>query len=335
MDDDRSPRRAVTVIPNGVDVDQFHPDAVPRRALPARYAVFVGELTPWQGLATVLAAAQSPSWPQEVSLMIAGDSQLRFAVEGASRDHPERVVYVGPVAHDEVPGLLAASLCAIVSSRDREGLRVAPLKLFGAMAAGVPVVGTDVRDVAQVVEEAGCGFVVPTGDAQRLATAVAQVAMDPQGAAVIGRRWRTAVVSTHSWDERAGRTAVALETGPSSVGRSVTGRGPSCSPCRALSRIDGRALNHGRRSEAPQLWAAAVSGGHCTGAGHHLELSSRIVLHYRQTLDAEPAQRGCRRLRNTRNTGPVFAKPSLTDGMWLAAQRGCGGGDIELARDNE
>jgi glycosyltransferase involved in cell wall biosynthesis len=207
-----APGVPVHIIPNGVDVDHFHPDAVPRGALPTRYAVFVGELAPWQGLVTVLAAAQSPVWPQEVSLVIAGDGQMRFAVEGASSDRPERVVYVGPVAHDEVPGLLAASLCAIVSSRDRAGSGVAPLKLFEAMAAGVPVVGTDVRDVAQVVEDAGCGFVVPAGDAQRLAAAVAQIAMDPQGAAVMGRRGRAAAVSIHSWDERAGRTTTALET---------------------------------------------------------------------------------------------------------------------------
>jgi glycosyltransferase involved in cell wall biosynthesis len=207
-----APGVRVIVIPNGVDVDRFHPDAVPRRALPARYAVFVGELTSWQGLSTVLAAAQSPPWPQEVSLVIAGDGQARSAVEHASRANPERIVYVGPVAHDEVPGLLAASLCAIVSSRDRAGTGVAPLKLFEAMAAGVPVVGTHVRDVARVVEEAGCGFVVPTEDAERLAAAVAEVEMDPQGAIAMGRRGRAAAVSIHSWNERAGRTNAVLET---------------------------------------------------------------------------------------------------------------------------
>jgi glycosyltransferase involved in cell wall biosynthesis len=207
-----APATRVTVIPNGVDIDRFHPDAVPHRALPAPYAVFVGELAPWQGLDTVLAAAQSPEWPHEVSLVVAGEGHMRAAVEAATRDRPERVVYMGSVAHDDVPGLLATSLCAIVSSRDRAGTGIAPLKLFEAMAAGVPVVGNDVWDVARLVEEAGCGSVVPAGNAQRLAAAVAQLAMDPHRATTMGRSGRAAAVSSHSWDERSARTTAVLET---------------------------------------------------------------------------------------------------------------------------
>ena len=78
--------RSVYVIPNGANTEMFRPDAEPDSALklPRTYVVFFGALAPWQGIDTMLAAVQDPSWPQEVQLVIVGDGVERTKVEAAS-----------------------------------------------------------------------------------------------------------------------------------------------------------------------------------------------------------------------------------------------------------
>jgi glycosyltransferase involved in cell wall biosynthesis len=202
----------VVVVPNGVDFTQFHPTATSTLSVPSRYVVFVGTLTPWQGLPTLLEATRAPDWPDDVSLVVAGDGTRRRDVERAVEEMPHRVLYLGHVAHENVPGLLAQSMAAIVTSLEREGTGLAPLKLFEAMAAGTPVVGFDIAGVRDVVRGASCGELVPPLDAAALAGAVASIAEDGSRAADMGCRGRTAAVDHHSWDERATRTAQLLDT---------------------------------------------------------------------------------------------------------------------------
>jgi len=62
-----------------------------------------------------------------------------------------------------------------VLSSLREGL---PLAVLEAMAAGVPVIATDVGGVKEVVTDGEDGLLVPVGDSQALAEAIARVLGD-------------------------------------------------------------------------------------------------------------------------------------------------------------
>jgi glycosyltransferase involved in cell wall biosynthesis len=54
-----------------------------------------------------------------------------------------------------------------------------PNKLFDYLQAGVPVVATDLPEVAAIVREHGCGLVIPAPEPAIIAAAVQRLTADP------------------------------------------------------------------------------------------------------------------------------------------------------------
>lgn len=203
----RAGARRTSVVPNGADVDLFRPGASTDRDLPPTYVVFAGALAGWQGIGALVSATAHPDWPPAVTLVVAGDGPFRRVLEAGSG--PERRIRaLGRVPYQDVPGLLARSLAAVSPVSPKADPRraktgVVPLKLFEAMAAGVPVVVTDLPGQAEIVTSERCGIVVPADDPAALARAVRDLSIDRRMAAEMGRRGREAVERTYSWDAAA------------------------------------------------------------------------------------------------------------------------------------
>ncbi len=83
-----------------------------------------------------------------------------------------------------------------------------PNKLFQYMAAGIPVVASDFRQVRAVVEGSGAGVVADTTNPIAIANGIRQVLADPAEAAAMGARGRAAVIDRYNWEVSA---AVLLE----------------------------------------------------------------------------------------------------------------------------
>lgn len=205
--------RPTEVVPNGANIEIFHPGARAGRALPPRYAIFVGGLTIWHGVDMMRAAVADPSWPDDLPLLVAGDGPMRDAVEQAARE-TGRIVALGRVPYREVPGVMAGASIGLVPITDPGGRSslagISPLKLYELLACGVPVVVTDLPGLSEIVREEDCGLVVPVGDARALAEAVRTLATDPQAAQRMGQRGYVAVHASHSWSERARATRAFL-----------------------------------------------------------------------------------------------------------------------------
>lgn len=202
---------ACHVVGNGADVELFGPR---RRGDPAArpYAVFVGALASWQGIDVALAAAESPAWPAGVDLVIVGDGREREQVLAATRRR-HHIRWLGTIPYDDVGAVIAGSLTALVPTSDLAGARVAPspVKLYEALASGVPVVASDIVGVAEIVRSHDCGLLFPVEDAVELARRVADLAGDPERAAAMGARGRAAAVERYSWDVRAAQTEAVIE----------------------------------------------------------------------------------------------------------------------------
>jgi glycosyltransferase involved in cell wall biosynthesis len=159
------------VIPNAVDVD-----AAPRARLegdPPRI-VTVGRLAaPKDALTLVRALAALGPLPFRAVLV--GDGPDRAEVEAAVRSLglADRVELAGSRA--DVPDLLAAADLFVLSSRS-EG---APFSILEAMAAGLPVVASEVGGVAELVAHGETGLLVPAGDPAPLADALRTLLVDP------------------------------------------------------------------------------------------------------------------------------------------------------------
>lgn len=158
----------VTVVRNTFPTPDTPPD-VPDRP---RGLVYAGRLSAYRELETIAAASALIDLPVTV-MGPADDTWL------GSWD-PGRVTVAPTEATDDVDAKLTAAGIALVTHSDRwENHRLAlPNKLFHAVRAGVPVVATDVGELARVVHRYDLGEVYPPGDPAGLADAVRAVVAD-------------------------------------------------------------------------------------------------------------------------------------------------------------
>lgn len=111
------------------------------------------------------------------ALALTGDASIRlaFAGTGALMEETRRLAEAKGVADrikflgfcKNVPLLIAAADAAALPS-EQEGL---PRSVMESMARGTPVIGTDIRGIRDMLA-AGCGTLVPLGDAEKLAAAL-------------------------------------------------------------------------------------------------------------------------------------------------------------------
>jgi glycosyltransferase involved in cell wall biosynthesis len=184
-------RRAITVVPCGVDLRRFGPEgpAEPRRPGRARLVVAC-RLVERKGVGNAIEAlARVP----DAELHVAGgpdaaeldrDPQARRLRSLARRlGVADRVVLRGRVDRDAMPALLR-SADAVVCAPWYEPFGIVPLE---AMACGVPVVATAVGGQIDSVVHGGTGLHVPPRDPKALAAALRSLLADPERARELGR----------------------------------------------------------------------------------------------------------------------------------------------------
>jgi glycosyltransferase involved in cell wall biosynthesis len=181
------PRRKITVLPNGIDLERFAFSG-PNSTGPA---VLVARLSPEKDIGTLLQASAillSRRVPN-FRLEIAGDGPCRADLErqSATLQLGDRVRFLGVVR--DVPGLLARARLFVLSSLT-EGIS---LTLLEAMARGLPVVATRVGGNPEVVIEGETGLLVSSASPTELAQALEQCWSSPDLCARMGKRGRRRV----------------------------------------------------------------------------------------------------------------------------------------------
>ena len=188
-------RRAVTVIPCGVDVERFSPEgpAEPRPGGARRRLVAACRLVERKGIGDAICAlAEVPG----VELHVAGgpaaaelerDTEARRLRALASEAGVAgRVKLRGRVGREAMPALLR-SADAVVCAPWYEPFGIVPLE---AMACGVPVVATAVGGQMDSVVHGVTGVHVPPHDATALAAAVRELLSDDDRRAQLGHEGR-------------------------------------------------------------------------------------------------------------------------------------------------
>jgi phosphatidylinositol alpha-mannosyltransferase len=169
------PDADVRVIPNGVDVEAFR-NAKPLELPPGRRMLFVGRLEPRKGLQVALAAFArlAPQHP-DLYLVVAGEGRERSALDRTPPEVRSRVIELGTVPHADLPRCHAAADVFVSPATGRESFGIV---LVEAMAAGLPVVASDIPGYREVVRAGVDGLLVPPGDPQALAEAVGTILTD-------------------------------------------------------------------------------------------------------------------------------------------------------------
>ena len=116
-----------------------------------------------------------------------------------------RVRWLGALAHERVPQMLAACDLALAPYPELPNFGFSPLKLYEYLAAGVPVIASDIGQVRIALEAGRWGRLVPPGDASALAAAVTSELSCIAAARVRAEAAREYAMSRHGWTERATR----------------------------------------------------------------------------------------------------------------------------------
>ena len=186
-------RRAVEVIPHGVDHDRFRTEPDARADLAVLdaigvrppYVAFVGTIEPRKDLPTLVQAfARVATADPELRLVIAGGrgwdaTPVRDAIAASGAAH--RIVRTGFVDDDVLPALMRRSSAFVYPSLE-EGFGLPALE---ALACGAPVVTTAGSSIEEFVGDAA--LLVAPGDAQALGAAISK-ALDPAVAATLSAR---------------------------------------------------------------------------------------------------------------------------------------------------
>lgn len=166
------PGEKVVVIPNAIEMGEF--ENIPREPSPAgKYRVgFIGRLDPIKRIPDLVRAIAL--LPADVELHVYGEGGERGRIEEEIRRAKvaDRVVMHGAVAR---PQEALGKMDVLVLPSEAEGFG---LVLIEAMAAGVPVVATNVPGIRDVVKDGSTGVLVPMGSPADLAGGIEQVRAD-------------------------------------------------------------------------------------------------------------------------------------------------------------
>ena len=196
------------VVTWGANVEAFHParrSEARRRAWGASgeccVVLFSGSHRPWHGVETLLAAARQLANRKDVMFVLAGSDR-----EGPATDFHGR--YLGRVPYAHMPEVTASADLS-VAPYDRSklpslelGFFWSPLKIFEAMASGVPMITLDLEPLRHIVRGGKEGAFFTENDPPDLVRAITSLAGDRALREAMGRSARERAPQ-FSWDAHA------------------------------------------------------------------------------------------------------------------------------------
>ena len=207
---------AFEIVPNGVEVERFT-GARPADLGPGTNLLFVGRLDERKGFPTAVEAFRHLARTRDdLRLVVAGDGPDRAVLEGLAPELRERITMLGSVPNVDLPPIHAACDLFLGASVGGESFGVV---LVEAMAAGLPVVASDIPGYREVVRDGVDGLLVPPRDPAAAAVAVMRILDN----AALGERLRAAGVErarTYDWSAVTARLTAIYE-------RAATGASPS------------------------------------------------------------------------------------------------------------
>ena len=200
----------IFVLPNAVDPQAFQPRPRPS-VLVEKFGVantflfgYISNLDHYREGQEILieAAIALKRRGIRATAVIVGDGRRRAELEhlAKEREATDVVIFTGRVAHDQVPDYYALlDVFVIPRLPERAARLVTPLKPFEAMAAGVPLVTSDLEALREIVGDGERGVTFAAGNAEALASVLSELQADAAKRTDMAKRARNWVMSERRW----------------------------------------------------------------------------------------------------------------------------------------
>lgn len=193
------PKEKFIVIPNGIDVSEWNGQAVRPVKGPPKI-ICVANFRPIKRHCDLIEAlALVRQRGVRVQCLFVGDGMTRQEAETLARERGlgEAIEFLGRRAPEEVKDLLRRADIFVLQSL-WEGL---PGSIMEAMAAGLPVVGTDVNGINELVIDGETGFLVPPKEPAALAERIEVLVKDPYLRRRMGKAGRLRIMREFSLEK--------------------------------------------------------------------------------------------------------------------------------------
>ena len=206
-----------TLIPNGIDLVRFGPDAEPFPwAMDGRPRIlFVGRHDePRKGLDVLLRAMpEIRSLVPGARLIVAGDGDVRRHAMTLEAVGSDGVTFAGLVAPDDLPRYYASCDVFCAPSTGHESFGIV---LLEAMASGKPIVASDIPGYASVMTHQQEGLLLTPRDSGQIANATANLLTHPRQRAAFGAAGR-ATAEGYAWPRIAAQVLQVYDVARSSA----------------------------------------------------------------------------------------------------------------------
>lgn len=201
-------------IPNGIDVSRFRPDIdgsafMRESGLPSgrRIVLCARRIAPKNGILYLARAVPEilRRCPDVLPVFAGSEEHPEYAqeVHGALRvaGMEDRCVFLGSVPNDRMPELMRLASVSVLPSL----LEATSITGLESMACGVPLVGTNVGGIPELISDGETGVIVPPRDPAALADGVCRVLEDGEFATRVSSAARLRAVEQFGWDRIAER----------------------------------------------------------------------------------------------------------------------------------
>ncbi len=200
----------ILVAPDGADISRFDiplskQEARKQLTLPQdkKIILYKGSLTPWKGAGTLAGAAEYSKTLDTQFVFIGGSPA---DVEGFKKEfgHIKNISILGNRPRKETPVYQKAADILVIPNSAKEDiskLYTSPMKLFGYMAGGVPIIASDLPSIKEILGEQDAYFFRPD-DAESLGKVIDNVFSNITEAKVKATR-SLLKVREYSWEKRA------------------------------------------------------------------------------------------------------------------------------------
>lgn len=204
---------AIIVSPDAVDLEEFgspvSADFAKKElglAVEKKIIGYVGSLKTMameKGVSSAILALKNLDKSFILCLVGGAERDIAFYTELAKKEKlSERVFFIGTVIHSAVPKYLAAFdyLVAPFPESEHYSYFMSPLKIFEYMAAGRPIIASDLPSIREVLNESNAVLVKPA-DSKELALAINRLAEDKELARKISVA-ATLDIKKYTWNIR-------------------------------------------------------------------------------------------------------------------------------------